>query len=170
MIRTIGLDPATCTGWAYQHNGRWLTGDIFFYRGYMVDAAACLRETLVLARERGVRIAVVEDCYISRSWQTAKRLSEIQGIVCEAAQAAGLELHRVSPATWQCALLCVGRASREERKRAAYQYALRIGAEPTSQDQADAICLAEYGRLVSRQTELTLVGPRGGTFKIRSKK
>ncbi len=46
-------------------------------------------------------------------------------------------------------------------------YAAGLWAYALTEDEADAVCLADYAEHVGRQEELQLRGPRGGKLRMR---
>lgn len=83
------------------------------------------------------------------------------------AEREGLKVEIVAPQTWQSGYGIAGK--REKRKPLAMEIAKRLGYQGSSQDEADAVCLANYAECHGRQEELALTGPRGGTWRPKRK-
>jgi hypothetical protein len=165
VMKTIAFDAAKRrTGWAFaQAPGVWQTGIV-----HVADAQA-LGAILARAKAAGVTRAVIENCYLSqgdkRNVYTLKTLQEAQTRIRVACELAGLDVDLVYAQTWQAAYGIGGK--RPDRKLGAQRVAHALGAGALSEDEADAVCLADYAERVGRQEELQLRGPRGGKLRIR---
>lgn len=164
-MKFIGFDAAKKrTGWAYSPRARvWSTGIID------VTDGAALAEILDAAKWHGVSRAVIENCYLSqgskRNVYTLKTLQEAQTRIRVACEMAGLPVDLVYAQTWQAAFGITGK--RADRKLGAQRVAHALGAGALTEDEADAVCLADYAEHVGRQEELQLRGPRGGKLRMR---
>lgn len=94
--------------------------------------------------------------YMGKNVASFQRLAEVRAIVEACARNEGLLWIPVNPSQWQSACLSVGRGrgtagqKRDIVKPLAMRYARDvIGADPPSQDIADAICIHEYARRVA---------------------
>lgn len=161
-MKTIAFDAAKKrTGWAYSPRPRvWSTGIVD------VTDGAAIAEILDAAKWHGVSRAVIENCYLGPEGnvRVLKALQEAQTRIRVACEMAGLPVELVYAQTWQAAFGIGGK--RAERKLGAQRVAQALcpGMRGLSEDEADAVCLAEYATRTGRQEELTLCGPRGGTF------
>lgn len=164
-MKVLGFDVAKRkTGWAYspfpQH---WETGIV-----EVADTAA-LNEVIAQAKAAGVTRAALEDCYLGNhtaaNVRTLKALQEAQTRIRVACEMAGLPVELVYAQTWQAAYNITGK--RKDRKLGAQRVAHALGAGALTEDEADAVCLAEYATRTGRQEELALCGPRGGTFRCK---
>lgn len=164
-MKVLGFDVAKRkTGWAYSPIPRhWETGIV-----EVADTAA-LNEVIAQAKAAGVTHAALEDCYLSQGSQRnvsmLKALQEAQTRIRVACEMAGLEVELVYAQTWQSAYGITGK--RKERKLGAQRVAHALGAGALTEDEADAVCLADYAERVGRQEELALRGPRGGKLRVR---
>jgi|GEM_PF-5876398 Holliday junction resolvasome RuvABC endonuclease subunit len=152
------------TGYAYvagRTTHYWVTGIVDVQDGPAL--AAVLREALYA----GVTAAAIEDCYLGPAGnvRALKALQEAQTRISVACEMAGLPVLLVYAQTWQSAFAITGK--RPERKLGAQRVALALGAGNLSEDEADAVCLAEYATRAGRQEELELRGPRGGQLRFR---
>lgn len=164
-MKVLAFDVAKRkTGWALQpFPGRWETG--------IVDVADARALAAVIARAQavGVEKAVLEDCYLDRgNVRTLKALQAAQTRIRVACEMAGLDVELVYAQTWQAAYSITGR--RPDRKLGAQRVAHALGAGALTEDEADAVCLADYAERVGRQQELTLCGPRGGKLRARKRR
>lgn len=148
-MSVIGFDPATVTGWAhYEHEaGRWHTGTI--------DVKS-RRELDILihgAKRRGVTCAYIEDCYLQNNPKVLKLLQDRQTRIKIACEEHDLPVTIIMPSVWQGAWdLLGGKPSRPEIKKRARVVAERIvGRKLATQDECDAVCIAEYGNSIERQ-------------------
>lgn len=109
------------------------------------------------AASAGVTDACVEDCYLGLNVSTLKALANIQGRVCGALEAVGIAVRLVQPRSWKSAMLREGGipvAGRESQKAKGMEVARRLGASPATDDESDAVCIAEYGATTGMQTML----------------
>lgn len=147
-MNVIGIDPSLRrTGWAYvAGTGRtsyWAHGSL---RG---DDDAGLLALLKEAAQAGVTHAAIEDVYLGHNFRTAAVLAEVRGRIKGACAAAGIEVRDVPAMTWKAGMLTMnGRLpqGRKEQKAAAVMVAQALGANPRNSDEADAVCIADYGR------------------------
>lgn len=162
-MKVIGFDTAKRrTGWAYSPIPRhWETGIV------EVANTKSLNEVVAKAKASGVTHAALEDCYLSQGSQRnvsmLKALQEAQTRIRVACEMAGLEVELVYAQTWQSAYRISG--IRKDRKLGAQRVAHALGAGALTEDEADAVCLADYAERVARQQELVLRGPRGGKLR-----
>lgn len=162
-MKVIGFDTAKRkTGWAYSPFPKhWETGIV-----EVADSKA-LNEVIAQAKAAGVTRAALEDCYLGNhtaaNVRTLKALQEAQTRIKVACEMAGLDVELVYAQTWQSAYGITGK--RKERKLGAQRVAHALGAGALTEDEADAVCLADYAERVGRQQELVLRGPRGGKLR-----
>ena len=164
-MKFIGFDAALRkTGWAYSPRpGVWNTGIVDVTDG---DALAGI---IAAAKRDGVARAVIENCYLGPAWnvRALKALQEAQTRIKVACEMAGVMPELIYAQTWQAAFGLTGK--RPDRKLGAQRVARALGAGDLTEDEADAVCLADYATRAGRQEELALCGPRGGTFRYRRK-
>ena len=158
QTRAIGWDPATVTGYAYQkRDGVWVTGVV------SPSAMWDLQGIIEAAKAEGVTMAGVEDCYLSVGMQrnvvTLKRLQAFQTRVVVECERMGLKVKLFMASEWQSAWRISGK--REARKIAAMKVARQLGANPKTEDEADAVCIAKHAQRD---------GPRRGTYTPMAKK
>lgn len=164
-MKFIGFDAARRrTGWAFVRcPGVWDTGIV------NVADAQGLGAIIARAKAAGVTRAVIENCYLGqgskRNVYTLKTLQEAQTRIRVACEMAGIPVELVYAQTWQAAYNITGK--RKDRKLGAQRVAHALGAGALTEDEADAVCLAEYATRTGRQEELALCGPRGGTFRCK---
>jgi len=164
-VKVIGFDAAKRkTGWAYSPIPRhWETGIV-----EVADSKA-LNAVIAQAKAAGVTRAALEDCYLGNhtaaNVRTLKALQEAQTRIRVACEQAGLDVELVYAQTWQSAYNITGK--RPDRKLGAQRVAHALGAGALTEDEADAVCLADYAERVGRQEELALRGPRGGKLRVR---
>lgn len=156
----IGLDPATCTGYAYRPPGQdWRVGTV---TARPTDLAA-LRGVLAQAKAGCVTCAVIEDCYLGRDKetgkvfvQTLKLLAAIQGGIMATCGALGIEFVIVEPSKWKAAMLPVNghvpRTRDAQKKQAVWvaEHALGVTLcehKERRKDEADAACICEWAAL-----------------------
>ncbi len=141
------------TGYAFSTTDGWITG--------VVDVAdtKALGAIIEAAKATGVTRAVIENCYMGSNVRTLKALQEAQTRIKVACEMAGLGVELVYAQTWQSAYGISGQ--RKDRKLGAKRVASMLGAGNVSEDEADAVCLADYAERVGLQEELALSGKRG---------
>jgi Holliday junction resolvasome RuvABC endonuclease subunit len=153
-MNIIGIDPAGRTGFAYKMDGKWVTGTVSAYRW------RDLYRQFKLARERGVEQAVMEDCYLGLDLKVLKRLVNIQGRVQSALEEAGIVVRMVTARSWKSAMLRDGGFAvmgRDAQKSRAMVVARRLGANPVTDDEGDAVCICQYGASTGTQGLLKAV-------------
>jgi len=139
----VGIDPATATGMAWMQDGQWHTMTL---DGRDDDA---IRAALHDARLAGVELAAIEDCYLGVNFRTAKTLAVIQGRIASLCQSSGIRVQIVPVMCWKRAMLTVAGSfpqRRTEQKRTSIWVAKALGAQPANDNEADAVCLAEFAR------------------------
>lgn len=147
-MNVIGIDPSLRrTGWAYVVG----TGATSYlaHGSLRGDDYAGLLAVLREAAHAGVTHAAIEDVYLGRNFKTAATLAEVRGRIKGACAAAGIEVKDVPAMAWKAGMLTLnGRLpqSRKEQKAAAMMVARTLGADPRNSDEADAVCIADYGR------------------------
>ena len=146
MSGVIGFDPATVTGYAYRDShGEWVTGVT------NVKDKAALALLLSWAKAAGVTTTYIEDCYYQNNPRTLKVLQDIQTRIVVACEAADIQTHIIMPSEWQSSYRING--TRTDRKRGARAIARILcggDTEPKSQDECDAVCIADYGERKER--------------------
>lgn len=162
-MSTLAFDPAKKTGYAFRAGRLWHTG-VVDPRNHAAVLGVCKQAILA-----GVKLALIEDCYVSQkapepdpvtgkraagggNVKTLKSLQDKQTRVTVACELAGLQTELTYPVSWQSAFNIRGK--REERKRHAKLIAERIAGRKLTQDEADAVLIAEYGNTRARQLEL----------------
>jgi hypothetical protein len=140
----IGFDPATVTGYAYRDPcDVWVSGTLD------VKDTNRLSEVLCDAKNAGATCAYLEDCYLQNNVRTLKILQDIQTRIVVACEAADIPHHIIVPSEWQASYDITG--ERKERKLGARRVARMIcGYEPKTQDECDAVCIADYGEAYER--------------------
>jgi len=147
-MSAIGFDPATVTGWAFiDKDGDWVTGTID------VKNASSVSYILRIAKQRGITCAYVEDCYFQANAKTLKLLQDKQTRIMVACEEYKLPVTIIMPSVWQGAWdLLGGKPARTEIKKRARVVAEQIaGRKLKTQDECDAVCIAEYGNSIERQ-------------------
>ena len=96
-----------------------------------------------LAKDVDVACAIVEQPMGVKS--IPKELYMAEGVIFERLNLFGVAAFDVNPATWRKEILGHGNLRTEEAKGAALEYAKALGYEGDKHDEAEAICLAEYG-------------------------
>lgn len=147
-MNVIGIDPSLRrTGWAYVvgsgATSYWAHGSL---RG---DDYAGLLAVLREAAQAGVTHAAIEDVYLGRNFKTAATLAEVRGRIKGACAAAGIEVKDVPAMTWKAGILTLNGLlplGRKAQKAAAMMVARTLGSDPRNSDEADAVCIADYGR------------------------
>ena len=137
----IGFDPATVTGYAFR-----LQRDAWAYGVLDVVQLDRLNEVLGAAMSAGVSVAYIEDCYMQNNVRTLKILQDRQTRIVVACEAADIQTHIIMPSEWQSSYRING--TRTDRKRGARAIARILcggDTEPKSQDECDAVCIADYG-------------------------
>ena len=138
MSGVIGFDPATVTGYAYRDShGEWVTGVT------NVKDKAALALLLSWAKAAGVTTTYIEDCYYQNNPRTLKVLQDIQTRIVIACEEAHIQTHVIMPTVWYADYGITG--ERAECKLGARRIAKLLGCEPRTQDECDAICIADYG-------------------------
>lgn len=140
VTNVIGIDPATRTGYAYHWGGKWITG-VFnpAKRQDAIDAIGAAVESAC------VTVAYVETGYLGKNPRTLIRLTELRCAVERVLDDYGVTIHHVPATTWQSAFSITG--PRADRKAGATHTArVYLGAECTTQDECDAVCICEFGR------------------------
>ncbi|MBW7865916.1 MAG: hypothetical protein H3C30_16055 [Candidatus Hydrogenedentes bacterium] len=148
-MNVIGVDPAGKTGYAYRTRDGWKCGAVSAFNLHALLAV------FSEAASAGVTDACVEDCYLGLNVSTLKALANIQGRVCGALEAVGIAVRLVQPRSWKSAMLQAGGipvAGRESQKAKGMEVARRLGASPATDDESDAVCIAEYGATTGMQT------------------
>ena len=143
----VGIDPSLRrTGWAYvAGQAAPATGRT----GRSVATTTRAARGAPEAAQAGVTHAAIEDVYLGRNFRTAATLAEVRGRIKGACAAAGIEVRDVPSMTWKAGVLAFnGRLpqGRKEQKAAAVTVAQACGANPRNSDEADAVCIADYGR------------------------
>lgn len=128
-------------------DGRWLLARL----GYE-DREAFVRY-FGTARSAGARVAVLEDTFHGPNVQTFKQLCNVQGRIQAYCAEAGLPCVLVPAARWKPAMLTVGghfpRNRAEQKAQAIWTVSMEHGVNCGKDDDiADAVLLAEYGRLM----------------------
>lgn len=103
----------------------------------------------------GVTHIFYELPYMGVNVASFQRLAEVRALVEACARFAGVEFHGVNPSQWQAACLSLGKGKgtqgmkREVVKPLAMRYATDVlGADPGTQDCADAVCIHQYAAKV----------------------
>ena len=138
------------TGWAFRIGNQWITGIV------SPQNTEKLRAVIDLAKSHGATAAVIEDCYCGVNVRTIKALQDAQTRICVFCELAGLAVTLVYPATWHSAYGIHGKSV--DCKRAAQLIASRLGAPNVTEDEADAVCLADYAERIGKQQELVKRG------------
>jgi crossover junction endodeoxyribonuclease RuvC len=100
-----------------------------------------------LLTEKKPRLMVLEKLYSAYSFPlTAVVMGHVRGVICLAAERAGVELMELAPTEVKKALTGYGRASKEQ-VGSAVERLLGLGAPPKSEHVADALALAVVGAL-----------------------
>jgi len=132
----IGFDPATVTGWAYRTRaGLWVNGV------FRLEKIAQLPSILIAAKAEGITHAVIEDCYSHKNIATLKKLMEVQTRIRVACELAWITISLVYPSMWQSAW----NLDKRETKAGSAKVARLLGAVFRKPDEADAVCIAEFG-------------------------
>jgi len=146
-MSVLGIDPATTTGYAYRHNGAWVTGTVsssIKTRRDIYGMAAVAN----IARQSGVTVAAIEDCYLGANVRTLITLAKIQERWENVLRERDIETVIVNTMTWKHATLTVAgilpKARAEQKKHAIWVAKHVYGAEPKNSDEADAVCIAAW--------------------------
>lgn len=138
-MNPIGFDPATHTGYAYRTATGWRTGVLCPMN--TAELTAVVRS----AAAAGCDVAVLEDCYLDknlkRNPRTLKKLQECQTRIVVVCEFFKVPVVKVAAVTWQSWWGIGGK--RPERKAKAMWIAKTLHDKPITQDEADAICIAE---------------------------
>ena len=140
-MKVLGLDPAKKTGWAY-YDDFWVVGKLNPYDTKAV--MRCLGELWHL----GVDHAFIEDCYlgaVGRNVATLKALVRCQTRLVMALEHYEIPHTLIVPTVWQSYFKVKGK--RPERKQRAIEIANEITGRELTSDQADAVLIAEFGRI-----------------------
>lgn len=118
-------------------------------------AVGGLTEALAISLGEGIEVAcaIVEQpmgsWYRDKSGKMQKSVPKAMymtaGVIIERLAGAGIAAVDIQPAKWRKEILGNGNLKREEAKKQAVEFAQSLGYEGDSDDEADAICLAEYG-------------------------
>ena len=136
----IGLDVATKTGLAFKLDGVWHT--------YQGDT-----DTIRVLLQRHAKHhthAVIEDGFVGFNNASSLKLATLRGQVEEMCLGHGLEIQFVMPSVWQVAILTISGYTpkrRKDIKHASIFCAKALGADPANHDEADAVCIAEWGNV-----------------------
>lgn len=147
MTKYIAFDAAIKTGYAYLPLKKYVTGTV------SPKSKEALAKVFRDALSVGVDRVVIEDCYAGKSVKTLKSLQDSQTRITVEAERFGLPVELVYATTWQAAYGLTGK--RADRKRGAMLTAKRLGADPKTQDEADAVCLLHYAESLAKQDERT---------------
>jgi len=142
--RCIGIDPGTTakpSAFAWISDaGDWIVTSH--------NNASSIYNEIDDAHFSGVEIAVIEDCFLGPNAKSYKMLAVEQGRLRMAAELAGLRVHIVHPSTWMAASLSSGgRAPKKHADiaRVAIMRAKDITTRDLSEDEAMAVCIADWG-------------------------
>lgn len=142
----IAFDTATHTGYAYRVVGGWKHG-VFDPRN-----TARLGEIIHEAIRAGCDVAVLEENYLDRKTmnvRTVQVLQDCQSRIASECERRGLPFRPVAAVSWQAGWGIKG--VRKERKAHAMLIARGLcPGDKLTQDEADAICMAEWWRLSKR--------------------
>lgn len=130
------------TGWAMKIDGQWWTGVL------SPQDTKKLQYLINWAVSHGATAAVIEDCYCGVNVRTTKALQDAQTRIRVFCELAGLAVTLVYPATWHSAYGIKGKSA--DCKRAALLIASRLGAPNVTEDEADAVCLADYAERIGQ--------------------
>ena len=141
--RCIGINPGTTakpSAFAWRGNLKWKTK--------LQGSSLGIYEDLIVASSHGIEIAVIEDCFLGPNPKSYKMLAVEQGRLRMAAELAGLRVHIVHPSTWMAeSLSSGGRAPKKHADivRVAIMRAKDITTRDLSEDEAMAVCIADWG-------------------------
>ena len=140
-MRILALDLATARpcSWALRWgNERWTCGETAMRDMHDFLRHMDIKETHV----------VCEGAYLGKNAKTYGDLCHVAGVIEGVALALGFAIIPVvPPSEWKASILnfsgCKPKG-RKDQKAAALKVAHLLGAKPKDDDQADAVCLAEY--------------------------
>lgn len=150
-MNVIAFDPAKKTGWAFRDPSGGLSRDIRgIWRTGVCDPKKPLAVHAIIeaAKNAGCTAAALEDCYLSNAHGnvlTLKRLQESQTRIACICELNDLQVMMISPSTWQADYGL--RGNREDIKIGAARIARMLtGRKLDTQDECDAVCIADYAR------------------------
>ncbi len=137
----LAIDPATKTGWAFKYKDYWMCNTV------LASNARLRAEILGHARLAGCTHVICEDQHLEQNPATFKFLIELRkDWEWECKNAGMIVLPPVLATVWQKAMLNIGGQACPvgETKKASIAVARMLGADPKDDNQADAVCIAEY--------------------------
>jgi hypothetical protein len=140
--KPMGVDPATEAGIAFDSDRLG-----FVLQTINIEDSALVQQVCVEARDAGVTHAFVEDAYMGPNVGSFKTLVEIRTHWMLRLSDLGIEVRSVTASTWKAKMI-PGVQKRAPQKEAAYNLARELGHDPDDDNQADAVCLYEFGRRV----------------------
>ena len=144
-INCVGIDPGATTGAACRtEDGRWWFG-LFFFASEM----DVLSSRLDFKRDFCSH-AIIEDSYLGVNPKTRASIDKKIGYIWALCEQLGYKVEIVPAMTWKSAMLSVNGTlpkKSKEQKEMSILAAKGLGVDTTSNDIADAVCLAEFGNL-----------------------
>ena len=155
-MKVVGIDPGTRqTGFAWRTpSGAWRCGWV---------RPDSLQTILLEARRDGCDVAAVEDSFLGVNPRTYRVLITLQVRILSMCGDLNLRTVTVPPLTWKSAMLTGAGylpAGRDHQKSTALAVARRLGADPKTFDEGDAVCLAEFVQNAPEQLAFDLPKPR----------
>lgn len=143
----LALDIAASGGWCALGDGGYRAGKLVTKAGITYGWAQAL-EDILSTQTPHASLILVEDTHLGSAHRTplaAMAVSRYVGAVVAIAALAGFPVLRVQASVWQSKVL--GKHKRDAGKTLAWQTArLHFGGAITSEDVADAACLALWAR------------------------
>ena len=147
MSGVIGIDPsyAKPIAWAAAYNAHVWSSDEVDHNSIddFVDIF------YVVAAHTNIDLCIIEGAYLAKNPKVFAGLTEVRTRIQVMAEQAGLQVHIVAPATWQAACLSQGTwrpTKHADIVRMAKVRAKGLTGQELPEDQAVAVCLADWGR------------------------
>lgn len=132
----LAIDPGRATGWAVIHASLYVGGVRDWSPSWWVDRLA----------RTAADVVMVEDSFLGKDPRAFQRLSWMVGAISVLAELGGHHVVRVSPPTWQSAMLGPSQGRAEGKARSLAIAQRRVDPRIRSDHAADAALLALWAR------------------------
>lgn len=144
-MSVLGLDVASCTGWAYIDSKQELCGEIYFPKLSGMEKLDAIEEALTKVLTAYSPQLIVIEGYGFGNTFTLVPLVEIGTIVRRACYLMGIKYYDVPPTSLKKFVTGAGNAKKDQMMLLVYK---RWGFDTKSNNVADAYGLARFGMVV----------------------
>lgn len=143
-MRILAFDQATTTGFAVLEKDNLIHTGKFTLEGSLVGKCLLLQEQAeLIIKEWAPDLVVVEEIQLQANTLTFKSLAYIQASILMLLESMGQKYEVVSASSWKSTNKVKGR-TRAEQKRNAQDRVFQLFGIKATQDEADAVLLAQH--------------------------